>query len=141
MIDLGANPFVVSQTGNTQLDTYDLSHLDNLPTLKSIFFPIQPFACCNKECVFDLSEPWFYKNGTFPGQFEEIIGNGASSIVLRGTFQHKKAAFKFVETQKDHQKRLLVGDSLKDLNKQLNDMTSIQSVYGNKIVQFYGHFR
>ena len=141
MIDLGANPYVVDHNGTTQFDFYDLSYLDNLPTQKSIFFPIQPFTCCNEECEFDLSEPWFYKNRTFPGQFEAVIGQGASSIVLRGIFQHKKAAFKFVETEKEHQWRDQVSDGLKDLSKQLNDMTSIQSVSGNKIVQFYGHFR
>ena len=141
MIDLGANPFVVTNTGHVQFDSYDLSYLDNLPTQKSIFFPTQSFACCNKECVFDLSEPWFYKTGTFPGQFEAIIGQGASSIVLRGTFQHKQAAFKFVEIENEPSLKENVMGTLEELNKQLNDMTSIQSVSGNKIVQFYGHFR
>ena len=140
MIDLGANPFVLT-TGDTQFETYNLSYLDNLPTQKSIFFPVKSFACCNKDCEFDLSESWLYKNGTFPGQFEEILGQGASSIVLRGTFQHKKAAFKFVEIENQSNSKKYVMDSMKELNKQLNDMTSIQSVNGNKIVQFYGHFR
>ena len=159
IIDFGANPFVVSHTGNTGI--FYTPGLNNLPTQKSVYFPIQSFACCNKQCEFDLSEPWFYKNGTFPGHFETKIGQGASSIVLRGTFQHKKAAFKFVEienepspivdvmdlfktfkigeTQKFRQMKMK--DTLKELNKQLNDMTSVQSVSGNKIVQFYGHFR
>ena len=141
MIDFGVNPFVVIDSGYTQFDINNLSHLHNLPTQKSIFFPTQSFACCNKDCKFDLSEPWLYKNGTFPGQFEEILGQGASSIVLRGTFQHKKAAFKFVEIKNQSNSKKYVMDSLKELNKQLNDMTSIQSVSGNKVVQLYGHFR
>ena len=141
MIDFGVNPFVVIDSGYTQFDINNLSHLHNLPTQKSIFFPTQSFACCNKDCEFDLSEPWFYNDGTFPGHFEAVIGQGASSIVLRGTFQHKKAAFKFVEIENEPSPKENVMGTLEELNKQLNDMTSIQSVSGNKIVQFYGHFR
>ena len=141
MIDFGANPFVVFNDGNTQFETYNLSYLDNLPTQKSVFFPVQSFACCNDQCEFDLSDSWYYKTGTFPGKFEKVIGRGASSTVLSGTFQHKKAAFKFVEIETKKNPKAQIGDRINYLNKQLNDMTSIQSVVGNEIAQFYGHFR
>ena len=141
MIALGANPFVVHISGTTQFDTYNLSYLDNLPTQKSIFFPVQSFACCNKKCDSDLSEPWFYKTGTFPGKYKKVIGKGASSTVLRGIFQRKESAFKFVEIVNEKNPKDDMMYNINYLNKQLNDMTSVQSVSGNKIVQFYGHFR
>ena len=141
MVDLGANPFVFSNTGRTQFGIWRLSNLTSLPSLKSVYFPVRSFACCSPVCKFDLSEPWFYKNGAFPAEFQHKLGEGASSTVIRGTFQQKDAAFKFVKIRKEHQLRDQVMDALNDLNKQLSEMTSIQSTMGNKIVKFYGHFR
>ena len=139
MIDKGANPFVVSFGGKTKFDIWNLGHLSNLPTQKSIFFTTRPlpdeFRGQN-----DFADPWFYKTGIFDGKFDSIIGQGSSGTVLRGEWFRKKAAFKFVEigTQKWQE---TVQKSLNILNEKLSEMISIQSTVGSKIVPFYGHYR
>ena len=41
MIDLGANPYIRNANGKTNYDDYVLSNLNNLPSVKSIFYPIK----------------------------------------------------------------------------------------------------
>ena len=101
-----------------------------IPSLISAFFSIEPFGCfCDLKCDSDLSTPWFYKNGIFDGKFDKIIGKGVSGIVLHGFCHGVEAAFKFVE--------------IKELEVQeyLDEMRSVQTAEGSRIVNFYGHFR
>ena len=142
MIDRGVNPYVADYTGINEFKRKRLSkHLPNLPTFKSVYFSVEPFKCfCDRKCGSDLSNPWFYENGIFDGKFDQIIGKGASGIVLHGFCHGVEAAFKFVEIGK--QKWLKnVRDSLAELNRKLGEMRSVQTTVGSKIVNFYGHFR
>ena len=116
------------------------SNLSNLPTQKSVYFTIQPpVAEFENNDVF--LDPWFYRNGVF-GNFDSVVGRGASGIVLSGDWFGSKAAFKFVEigSQRVPDSRQLT-DSLKLLNEKLLEMTTIQAIEGSKIVKFYGHYR
>ena len=88
----------------------------------------------------NFPDPWFYKTGVFDGKFDDVIGQGASGIVLKGEWFGRKAAFKFVEIgSQKYQERSDV--ALKSLNEKLTEMISIQSTAGSKIISFYGHYR
>ena len=139
MIDRGANPFVVTYGGSTQFDIFNLGHLSNLPSKKSIYFLTRPLPDEFKQQK-EFPNPWFYKTGIFNGNFNSLIGQGAAGTVVSGEWFGKKAAFKFVEigTQKYQE---TIKDSLKTLNEKLSEMISIQSTVGSKIVTFYGHYR
>ena len=141
MINHGVNPFIINQTGTSEFEKRDFSNISNLPTSKSIFFPIESFNCfCDEKCDSDLSTPWFYKNGIFDGQFDYVIGKGASGIVLHGYCHGVEAAFKYVDIGR--QKQLTFSsDGLAELNRKLGEMRSIQATRGSKILEFYGHFR
>ena len=43
MIDKGANPFVVDYDGNTLFEIFELYHLSNLPSQKSVYFTTRAF--------------------------------------------------------------------------------------------------
>ena len=136
MIDKGANPFVVSYKGSTQASK--TRGLSNLPTQKSVYFITRHFQGEFARKI-NFPDPWFYRTGVF-GKFQDVIGRGASGIVVSGDWFGRNAAFKFVDigVQK-YQKN--VEDSLKILNERLSEMSSIQSTAGSKIVTFYGHYR
>ena len=141
MIDRGVNPYVIDYSGESEFVFEKLSSLSNLPTSKSIFFSIQSFECfCDHKCGSDLSTPWFYKNGVFDGQFDRILGKGASGVVLHGFCHGFEAAFKFVEVEQQEFKEY-AEDALDELNRKLGEMRSVQTTAGSKIVNFYGHFR
>ena len=142
MVNRGVNPYVVDYDGGSQFDLYeDFSNLSSLPTSKSIFFSIEPFECfCDTKCDSDLSNPWFYINGVFDGQFDYEIGRGASGVVLHGFCHGIEAAFKFIDVGKQEWQQYIV-DSLTQIDKKLGEIKSIQTTKGSKIVQFYGHFR
>ena len=141
MIDCGANPYVVGYTGQSNAEHMDLSNL-KLPPSKSIFFSIEPFSCsCEDKDGLGLPIPWFYKNGVFDGQFDSVIGKGASGVVLHGYFQGEEAAYKFVEIPKDTYYSGEIEDALSELSRRLNEMRSLRSTNGSNIVDFYGHFR
>ena len=138
MTNEGANPFIEDYDGGTEFEISDLGHLFNLPTKKSVYFTTQslPVEFRNKS---DFPNPWFYRTGIF-GDFDSVIGRGASGVILSGDWFGKKAAFKFVEIgpqtlPKD------VSDALGKLNERLSEMTWIQAAKGSKIVSFYGHYR
>ena len=139
MIDRGVNPFVVTYGGNTQFDIHNLGYLSNLPSQKSVFFTTRPLPDEFKGQT-EFPDPWFYKTGVFDGNFDSVVGQGATGTVISGEWFGKKAAFKFVEigNQKFQNQ---VAHGLKTLNKKLSEMTSIQSAVGSKIVSFYGHYR
>ena len=136
MVDNGANPYIVDFSGNTMFEYFDLDHLSNLPGQKSVYFTTRPIVESNP----DFLDPWFYKTGVFNGNFNSLIGQGASGSVISGEWAGKKAAFKFVQigAQKWQEN---ASDTLKILNEKLSEMTSIQATKGSKIVSFYGHYR
>ena len=138
MIDRGANPFIVTNGGQTWAERSQ--HLPNVTKMqKSIFFTTRPLPYEFKEQN-EFLDPWFYKTGIFDGKFDSVIGQGASATVLRGDWFGKKAAFKFVEigSQKFQEKS---DEALKSLSDKLSEMISIQSTEGSKIVSLYGHYR
>ena len=141
MINRGVNPYIVNYRGRNKFEYSNLSNLSNLPTSKSIFFSIKAFKCfCDEKCDSDLSNPWFYKNGIFDGQFDYLIGRGASGIVLHGYCHGVEAAFKYVDIGR--QKQLTFSsDGLAELNRKLGEMRSIQATKGSKVLDFKGHFR
>ena len=140
MIDNGANPHVVPYAGSdyTQSELENLGHLSNLPTQKSVFFTTRPFPDDFKNQTI-FPDPWFYRTGVF-GQFESVIGQGASGTVLSGDWFGQKAAFKFVEIGLQ-QFQSDASEALKTLDEKLTEMTSIQAAKGDKVLPFYGHYR
>ena len=138
MIDRGANPFVVSYDGTTEFDNDNLGCLSNLPNQRSIYFTTGPFLD-GLEAKNEFPDPWFYKTGVFDGNFDSLIGKGASGVVLRGEWFGKRAAFKFSEIRPQEQH--YAKDSFKALNEKLSEIISLQSTAGSKIVSFYGHYR
>ena len=139
MLDRGFNPCVVNYMGNCMVEAEDV------PIPKSIYFSIEPLGCfCHEKKCTELCKPWFYQNGIFDGQFEEVVGRGASGVVLRGFFNGNEVAFKFVKTPVKIRGGYYSGsieDAIADLNKQLREMRSLRKTSGSKIVQFYGHYR
>ena len=141
MINSGVNPYVVNYTGCSESEYLNLSSMLNLPTSKSIFFSIEPFECfCDQKCDSDLSNPWFYNNGLFDGQFDFQVGKGAYGIVLHGYCHGIEAAFKFIDIGKQ-QPLQYVSYCLDELKRKLGEMRSIQATKGSKILEFYGHYR
>ena len=76
-----------------QFNSYSLGSLSNVPTIKSIYFPIKSFSSGN------LASPFHYENGVYPGQFCQVIGKGAEGIVIQGVWGNEKAAYKFVKVR------------------------------------------
>ena len=137
MLDRGFNPYVVDYTGSSIKWSYS-----SKCTSKSTFFSIEPFECfCDHKCGSDLSNPWFYENGVFDGQFIDVIGKGATGIVLQGVCHGVEAAFKFVELRDNGFYSGNIKDSIEELNKKLGEMKSLRKTNGSRIVRFYGHFR
>ena len=85
----------------------------------------------------DFLDPWFYRTGVFDGEFNSVIGRGASGTVISGDWYGKKAAFKFVEIGNQKSKK----DAVKSLNEKLSEMVSVQATNCSKVVSFYGHYR
>ena len=139
MVDKGANPNVVAYGGTTRFANFDLGHLSNLPSQKSIYFTTRAFEGEFKDTA-NFPEPWFYKTGVFDGKFDKFIGQGATGTVLSGEWFGKKAAFKFVEIG-TQQWQEVVTNALKRLDEKLSEMISIQSTVGSQIVKFHGHYR
>ena len=139
MIDRGANPFVVDYTGVTQFDSFNLDYLSNLPTQKSVYFTTRQLDD-EFEAKPDFLNPWFYQTGIFDGEFNSVIGQGATGTVIRGKWCGKKAAFKFVKIENQKSQKD-ISDTVKSLNEKLSEMASIQATKGSKIISFYGHYR
>ena len=140
MIAKGANPYIVNGGGIDEFTFWNLakSNLSKLPKKKSVYFTIRPLVA-EFEDNDDFLDPWFYRTGVF-GTFDSVIGKGASATVLSGDWFGKRAAFKFVEIGVQKYQHRIV-DSLKVLNNNLSEMTSIQATEGSKILSFYGHYR
>ena len=136
MINQGANPNVVHYTGISNYEFYKLQALKLiLPPEKSIYFSVQKFDDDK-----NLADPWFYQSGIYKGSFDSKIGSGASGTVLRGKWNGKPAAFKFVPIgEQKYQK--MTEHALVTLNQKLEEMTSMKSISGSKMVRFFGHYR
>ena len=145
LIDAGVNPHVIRFDDNTQYDIFSLASLSNIPSVKSIAFPVKSFPCtCSTLCAGDLSKEWFYLNGVYPGQFDRVIGQGGEGTVLNG-FWHgpwngEEVAYKFVPVKP--QKFVANAEiGIADLATRLNEMLSMQSTPGSSILKLLGHFR
>ena len=134
MIDLGANPHIKNARGWTHFDVFCLSNLNNVSSVKSIFFPIRNFPTGN------LGEPWCYTTGIYDGKFGRVIGKGGEGTVIQGIWGNDKAAFKFVQVR-DQKIRKTVEDDLADMNARVREMVEMESINRSNILNFNGHFR
>ena len=121
-------------SGRSDFDMFSFDSLTNIPTVKSIFFPIKSFPSGN------LDRPFHYENGVYPGQFCRVVGKGAEGVVIEGVWNNEKAAFKFVRV-KDQKAMKKVEDGLADMNDRLREMLEMESITGSNILKFNGHFR
>ena len=133
MIGLGVNPHIRDPYGKTNYDAYGLSNLNNLPSVKSVFYPIKNFPTGN------LGEPWFYTTGVYDGKFGRVIGKGGEGTVIEGEWNGKPAAFKFVEIK--GLKVTNYDDVMADMNERLKEMTEMMATPGDAILPFQAHFR
>ena len=143
MIESGANPHVLDYGGDSDFNVHSLVararkrsriSLSNVPTVESIFFPIKSFPRGN------LSLPFHYETGIYPGQFYKVIGKGGEEIVIQGVWGSEEAAFKFVQVR-DQKFMRNVKDNLADMNTRVREMIEMESISGSNILKFYGHFR
>ena len=133
MINRGANPHVRSYSGRSEYEFFSLESLSVDPC-QSIYFPIKPFPSGN------LPKEFHYENGVYPGKYVKAIGKGAEGIVIQGTWDNEKAAFKFVQVR-DQEYMEKVSDNLADMNSRVREMIEMDSVTGSNILKFNGHFR
>ena len=123
MIDSGANPFIVDFEGNTQFDKWSFSGF-TIPLLpKSVYFSIYP----DESYPSDIQRAWYYSNGVFPGNFDELIGKGGEGYVVSGKWMGVDAAFKFAE--------------IRDLEMRLTQISALKAIKSPCIVVQLGHFR
>ena len=135
MLDRGANPHVRSYEDTSPYEIWSCSFESlSVDPCQSIYFPIKPFPNGN------LPKPFHYKNGVYPGQYVKEIGKGAEGIVIEGTWDNEKAAFKFVEIR-DQKLKDTVDDSLKDMNARLREMIEMENISGTNILKLEGHYR
>ena len=126
MIDHGANPHVIGSDGRTEYETWNLSSLVNVPTVKSIWFSV---------------DNWTYTSGVYPGDFGDKIGSGGEGTVIEGKWDGEPAAFKFVQIEQDSTLRPnSVEGGLIDLKKRLNEMEQLKSIKSPTIINFFGHY-
>ena len=126
MIQRGANPHVLDHDGDTDYNMYSFDSVTNIPTVKSIFFPIKSFSNGN------LGRPFHYENGVYPGQFCRVVGKGAEGVVIEGIWNNEKAAFKFVQVR---------NPEFGNMNARVREMLEMGSTIESNILKFNGHFR
>ena len=134
MIDHGANPHIRDVDGNTRYNDHGLSNLKNVPSIKSVFYPIKNFPSGN------LGEPWCYTTGVYDGKFGQVIGKGVEGIVVQGMWCGRPAAYKFVQ-MKGLRFINNYDNSLAATNERLNEMTEMITTPGDAILPFEAHFR
>ena len=132
MINRGANPHVKGYKDDSEYEFWSLGSLS--PIVQSIYYPIKPFPSGN------LPRPFNYKTGVYPGQYVKEIGRGAEGIVIQGTWDNEKAAFKFVLVR-NQKYNDMVSDNLADMNTRVREMIEMDSATGSNILKFNGHFR
>ena len=134
MIDRGANPHVRKHDNKSQYEMWSLGSLSGVLHVQSIYYPIKPFRSGN------LSKPFQYKTGVYPGKYSKEIGRGAEGIVIQGFWGNEKAAFKFVQVR-DQKFQEQVKDCLADMNTRVREMIEMELITGSNILKFNGHFR
>ena len=141
MIDLGANPHIRDVDEITHYERGYLSGINNLPQVKSVFFPIKNFPTGK------LGEPWCYTTGVYNGEFGRVIGKGGEGTVIQGEFNGQPAAYKFVQIKgldkldKTWTLEQEYDGSIQDMNIRLNEMTEMVATSGDAILPFQAHFR
>ena len=147
MIDLGANPYIRNVDNITHYEVVYLSDINNLPQVKSVFFPIKSFPTAK------LGEPWCYTTGVYDGKFGRVIGKGGEGMVIQGEWNGQAAAYKFVKMKSlerhgdpgtYNMKNCtieLYNDEMADMNERLNEMTEMMATPGDAILSFEAHFR
>ena len=148
MIDLGANPHVKDADDITYYERMidqlrdSVSIPNNVPSTKSIFFPIKNFQ------TGQLGEPWYYTTGVYDGKFGRVIGKGGEGVVIQGEFSGRKAAYKFVKIKKsilridiNMTQEKDYEDSIEEMNEQLHEMTEMMTTSGITILPLEAHFR
>ena len=134
MIDLGANPHIRDVNGDTNYDNFGLSNLNNLPSVKSVFFSIKKFSTGN------VGEPWYYTTGVYDGKFGRVISKGGEGTVIQGEWNGQPAAFKFVQ-MKGLKFREKYSDNMADINERLKEMTEMLATPGDVILSLEAHYR
>ena len=134
MIDLWANPYIRDVNCDTDYDVLGLSNLNNLPSVKSVFYPIKKFLTGN------LGEPWCYSTGVYDGKFGRVIGKGGEGTVIQGEWNGQPAAFKFVQ-MKGLKLIHEYEDNIADMNKRLKEMTEMLTTPGDAILSLEAHYR
>ena len=134
MINRGANPHVRSYTNRSQYEFHSLGSLSKVTNVQSIYFPIKSFPSGN------LSKPFNYETGVYPGQYGRVIGRGGEGIVIQGVWANQPSAFKFVEIG-DQKRKDKVDDNLKDMNARLREMVEVETISGTNILKLEGHHR
>ena len=133
MIQRGANPHVLDGDGRSSYDFYSLGYLSNVPDKQSIFFQVKSFPSAN------ITSPFRYETGVYPGQFGRVIGKGGEGVVIEGKWNNEQAAFKFV-TIRDQKVTGFAEDTLANMNARLREMIEMESINGSNIVKLNGHF-
>ena len=103
---------------------------------KSVYFSVYPDSSYPTE----MQEAWFYTNGVFPGEFEEIIGKGGEGHVISGKWMGVGAAFKFIEI-KNQKFQEIVRKGQEDLKNRLTELNALKTTKGSCILREYGHFQ
>ena len=134
MIDLGANPHIRNASGESYYDNFGLSNLNNLPSVKSVFFSIKKFSTGN------VGEPWYYTTGVYDGKFGQLVGKGGEGIVIQGEWNGQPAAYKFV-AMKGLKLNQIWGHNMEDMEGRLKEMTEMMATSGDAILPFKAHFR
>ena len=147
---MGANPHVIKYSGTSEYDSWSLSGLSNLPSIrnpfkrstlsnipaiKSVYFQLRQFNS-------DMPSAWEYQTGVYSqGHFGQVRGSGGEGTVIEGVLQNQiPAAFKFVEVR-DQKFIKDTKDALNDMNERLSEMTKTQLTSGSAILRFEGHYR
>ena len=134
MINRGANPHVKRHDDKSEYKMYSLESLSNIPVIESIYFPIKPFPNGN------LSKPFNYETGVYPGQYGRVIGRGGEGTVVQGIWANQPCAYKFIEVR-DLKHKELVSDQLNDMNTRLKEMIEMENINGTNILKLKGHHR
>ena len=136
MIDHGANPHIRNADGETHYhnDKLDCFGLKNVPSVKSVFYPIKIFP------TGDLGDSWCYTTGVYDGKYGLVIGKGGEGTVIQGEWNGQPAAYKFVHI-KGVSRNSSFNDNLADMETRLKEMTDMMATPGDAILPFQAHFR
>ena len=113
--------------------------MSEIVTDKSIYFTTRPVFSKSRSISY-----WpLYSSGIFDGKFQEEVGQGAFGTVISGEWEGKNAAFKFVEIKSAGEivSTRIFGELPKVLNESLDEIKSMLTTKGSRILRYYGHYR